>query len=139
MKKTQIGWPFILILSIIFVFVIYQNSISATPAPFFILIILLLFNSLTIRVTDKYVKFSFGIGLINGKYKLEDIEYCKPINYSALGWGIRLKQSAILYNVSGTKAIELSIKGKYRKVWIGTDDPDEIAEYINSKRFKTSL
>jgi hypothetical protein len=54
-------------------------------------------------------------------------------SYIPLGWGIRLKPGVILFNVSGTKAIELSIKGKKLKIWIGTDEPEELSDFINSK------
>jgi hypothetical protein len=102
--------------------------------PYIILaLILVLFYSLTITVDNEYVRFLFGIGLIKGKYRLEDIESCKSISYFPLGWGIRYRPGAILYNVSGNKAIELVIKGKTRKVWIGTNVPDELSEFINSK------
>ena len=59
---------------------------------------------------------------------------CKPISYISLGWGIRLRPGVILFNVSGNKAIELEIKNKKRKIWIGTNCPEEIADFINSKR-----
>jgi hypothetical protein len=91
---------------------------------------------LTIKVDENYVRFSFGIGLFGRKYAISKITSCKPISYIALGWGIRFRKDAILYNVSGNKAVEIEVEGKVMKIWIGTDKPDEIAAYINEQRAK---
>jgi len=135
MKKTQIGWVIIAVILILNCIVIYKcpdNSdvIKISIVSFFVLI---LFYRLTINVTDQYVKFSFGIGLIRGKYPLDRIISCKPITYVNMGCGIRWRPGVILFNVSGHKAIELEIKGKNNKIWIGTDSPEEISGYVNFK------
>ena len=102
------------------------------------IVLFALFFKLTIQVTDNFVHFSIGIGLIHGKYKIEDIESCKPLNYVPFGWGIRIRPGAILFNVAGNKAVELSIKGKKRKVWLGTNKPDDLSAYIQSKLKSTN-
>ncbi|HBL74040.1 MAG: hypothetical protein A2W90_12595 [Bacteroidetes bacterium GWF2_42_66] len=141
MKQTQIGWVVILIIAIIDISAFFQMPYSSGKNIFFGIttLVLLLSYNLTIRVTDEYVKFSFGIGLIRGKYKLSDIATCRPDSYFALGWGIRFRPEGILYNVSGNKAIELTFKHKAGKVWLGTNVPEELAEYINSKIRKDKL
>jgi hypothetical protein len=133
MKKTQIGWLIIAIIGILNVLVLSQiHDVGSVKILVIIsLVVLLLFFQLTIRVDKEYVRFSFGIGLIRGKYRLVDIESCRPISYFPLGWGIRFRPGIVLFNVSGTKAIELSIKGKSRKIWIGTNNPDEVASAVN--------
>jgi hypothetical protein len=133
MKKTQIGWLTIAIIGILNVFVLCQTRDFESIKILIIisLVVLLLLFKLTIRVDDEFVRFSFGIGLIRGKYRIVDIESCRPISYLPLGWGIRLRPGVILFNVSGTKAIELSIRGKSRKIWIGTNNPDEVASVVN--------
>lgn len=134
MKKTQIGWVMNVVVIIINVIVLFgYNSPGGNHILVLIsLALLLLFNSLTITVEEGFVKFSFGIGIIKGQYRIDDIISCKSINYFPLGWGIRWRPGVILFNVSGTKAIELTIKGKSRKIWIGTDKPDLLADYINT-------
>ena len=133
MKKTQYGWVFLEVIILIFGFIIYQNRNLNTIVILssLAIVLLLLFYKLTILVTDDAVKFSLGIGIIKGKYKLSVINYCKPLSYIPFGWGIRLRPGIILFNVSGNKAIELEIKNKNRKVWIGTNNPEEISQYIN--------
>ncbi len=135
MKRTQIGWVVILIIAIIDICAFFQIPYSSGKNIFFGIttLVLLLSYNLTIRVTDEYVKFTLGIGLIRGKYKLSDIATCRPDSYFSMGWGIRLRENGILYNVSGNKAIELTFKHKSGKVWLGTDVPEELAGYINSK------
>lgn len=138
MKRTQFGWVFLGVIVIIFGFIIYQNQEFKTILTLSALaiVLLLLFYKLTISVTDENVKFSLGVGIIKGKYKLSDINYCKPLSYIPFGWGIRLRPGVILFNVYGNKAIELEIKNKNRKVWIGTNKPEEISQYINSMKAK---
>lgn len=99
-------------------------------------LILICFFKMTIKVDDDFVHVILGVGLIRWKYAISNIESCKSISYFALGWGIRFVADATLFNVSGNKAIELQIKGKNRKVWLGTDRPEELAEYINQQREK---
>ena len=133
MKKTQIGWMIIAVLLAINIFIIYQHPklIAIVLITAISFIILLLFFNLTIIVNNTEVKYSFGVGLIRGSFRIKDIESCKQVSYFPLGWGIRYRPGVVLYNVSGNKAIELSVKGKKRKVWIGTDQPALISEYIN--------
>jgi hypothetical protein len=138
MKAAQFGWVFVIIILLTTGFLIYQTQeLSALIAiPIISVLLLLLFYKLTIVVNDDVVCFSFGIGLIRGKYKLIDIVKCNPVSFFPFGWGIRLKPGVILFNVSGNKAIELELKNKNRKVWIGTNNPDEISQYINSMKAK---
>jgi hypothetical protein len=138
MKRTQFGWVFLAVIIAILAFVAYQKQDTSIMIIMIAIstILLFLFYKLTIKVSEEYVEFSLGIGLISGKYTLESISQCNPLNYISFGWGIRLRPGIILFNVSGTKAIELEIKNKNRKIWIGTNCPEEIADYINSKKNK---
>ncbi|MCT4590901.1 MAG: hypothetical protein N4A71_23960 [Carboxylicivirga sp.] len=135
MKKIQTGWVIIVVTLVAWFFVMffYRELYASMTISLVSLLILLLFYKLTVEVSDKHVSFYMGIGLIRRTFALKDIIHCKPISYMPLGWGIRFRPGAILYNVSGTKAIELKLKNKRWNVWIGTDVPDELADYINSK------
>jgi len=135
MKRTQIGWVFLIIIPALSYFIWQMEPTSSKLIPMFMIMALVLinFSCMTIKVDDDFVRVAFGIGLIRWKYAISNIEHCKSISYLALGWGIRFRPGATLYNVSGNKAIELTIKGKSRKVWLGTDRPDELAEYITSR------
>jgi len=135
MKRTQVGWVFLIIIPALSYFVWQMDPTSSKLTSMFIImgLILLNFSCMTIKVDDDFVRVVLGIGLIRWKYAISDVEYCKSIKYAALGWGIRFVADATLFNVSGNKAIELQIRGKSRKVWLGTDRPDELAEYITAR------
>lgn len=97
-----------------------------------ILICLLIFYKLTISVSDTYVSFRMGIGLVSRKYLISDIKSCMPVkNNIFTGIGIRMLTNGWLYNVSGLQAIELTFKNRKTVVRIGTDKPEEVAMEIN--------
>lgn len=135
MKKTQVGWAFILILSALMIWLLWkgQDQNILIGSGIFFTVILLLFYRLTVIVTETHVKYIFGIGLIKGKFELRDIIACRPLTYTPLGWGIRFRPGVTLYNVSGNSAIELELKNRDRKVWLGTNSPEELATFINEK------
>jgi hypothetical protein len=136
MKKTQTGWIFIILITAFTIYGFLSSGFTRGNTFWILaslLIILLLFYNLTITVDDHFVRFSFGIGIIRGKFALSEIDTCRPKTYIALGWGIRLRPGVIIYNVSGNKAIELKIKGKKRYVWIGTNSPEELCGYIHQR------
>jgi hypothetical protein len=136
MKRTQIGWVIILVISFLTISTFIINTDPHQQIKLVILsgLILINFGCLTIKVDQEYVRCAFGVGLIRWKYKLSDIEKCSSITTFSLGWGVRFQKDGVLYNVSGNKAIELSLKGKSRLVKIGTDKPNELVSYINEKR-----
>ena len=135
MRHTQIGWVFIIIIIPLVLFMtFYQPDLQNLHLMWSIaFIILLLFFKLTISVDDKYVKFSFGIGIIRGKFLLADIESCTAKSYVSLGWGIRYRPGIVIYNVSGNKAIELIVRSKRNKIWLGTNKPEEFVKFINQR------
>jgi fumarate reductase subunit D len=94
---------------------------------------LLTFYKLKIIVDNTTVSFKLGIGLFGKSYNISDINYCKPVKNSAIyGIGIRKISNGWLYNVSGLKAIELSFKNSKKIVRIGTNNPFEVCEFIQS-------
>jgi len=135
MKKTQIGWVIIAIVLVIEAISIIQypgntNFIILTTG---MLLMLLLFGTLTIIVTDTHLKFRFGVGLVRGSYLLSDIIYCRPISYFSLGWGIRFKPGVTIFNVSGNKAVEIKRRSSDQIIYIGTDNPEEVAAWVYKK------
>lgn len=95
-----------------------------------IVLIALLFGSLTISLTQDRVIISFGIGLIKKKYPLAPIVRAEPVkNKWWYGWGIRFTPHGWLYNVSGMDAVEIEFENG-KKVRIGTDEPENLAQAI---------
>ncbi|HYW94497.1 MAG TPA: hypothetical protein VE870_02805 [Bacteroidales bacterium] len=140
MKKTQIAWIFIF--AIVVIFPVVFSSRADNPllliTSAIILVILLLFFRLTLKVDDHYVRYVFGIGLIRGKYALENIESCSAVRDKFLGWGIKFSPDATIYNIAGRYAIELKIRDQEKPVLIGTNQPEKFAGYIESKLIKSS-
>jgi hypothetical protein len=140
MKRTQFGWVIVLIVLPLTLFITFFQNVGQNLWLLWTIMamVLLLFFRLTISVDDKYVRFTFGIGIIRGKYLIDDIESCSAKSYLPLGWGIRYRPGVMVYNVSGNKAVELIVRGKSNKIWLGTNKPQEIADYINSIRGSVS-
>lgn len=91
-----------------------------------LLLVILLFASLTVEIAGGHLRIRFGIGLIRKRWPLDEIEGCRPSRTSWLyGWGIRKIPGAWLYNVSGLDAVELKMKSG-KAVRIGTDGPQAL-------------
>jgi hypothetical protein len=107
-------------------------GIGLLVAPVILAISLVLFHSLTLRVSRDGVSFAFGPGLIRKKIPLSDIESARAVkNHWYHGWGIKKISGGWLYNVSGFDAVELLHKNG-RKTRIGTDEPKNLLAAINS-------
>ncbi len=93
---------------------------------------LVLFYKLTVQIKDGLVEFWFGPGLIRKKIPLDEIVSCRPVrNNWWHGWGIHRFGGGVLYNVSGLDAVEIELMSG-KKLRIGTDQPEKLAEVINN-------
>nr|WP_321454276.1 hypothetical protein [uncultured Carboxylicivirga sp.] len=139
-KSEQIGWAVIFVLLTIMTilgFSIDQNNLVYVAT--ICVIVLLLTYKLTITIDSNWVRFSMGIGLISGKFAMKDIISCAAVDYMPLGWGIRFRPGKIIYSVTGSKALELTVRGKNLKIWIGTDDPEILVRIIREIKRKQML
>jgi hypothetical protein len=97
-------------------------------------LVLPLFHSLTVEVTDETVRAYFGPGLASFDFPLCNIESVSVVrNPWYYGWGIRLTPRGWLYNVSGLDAVELQLRSG-KRVRLGTDEPRQLAQAIQSAR-----
>lgn len=107
-----------------------------SPAVTLLVIALLtaLFSTLTVAIGDRRLSWSFGPGLIRKSVSLDQIAEATPVTHSLLaGFGIRYTPDGWLYNVSGRRAVKVRLlDGKQFR--IGTDEPEALAEAINSSR-----
>lgn len=140
MKFSQTG--FVAILSAGLVFVTAFIALAEHPVKYaalsvvglLLLIMLLIFYKLEVEVSDHSVDVRFGIGLIRRHIDISDISAAAVVrNPWWVGWGIRFALNYTLYNVSGLDAVELTLKGKKRKIRIGTNAPKELVYLINQK------
>ena len=134
-KHTQTGYLMIaaLIIPLFILYFVMNNAEFAQilPIVFFILLIALsLFYSLTVEINETMISVKFGIGIINKKFILKDIESCNIVkNYWYYGWGIRFTPHGWLYNISGLSAVEIQMKNN-KKYRIGTDEPKKLEQAI---------
>jgi hypothetical protein len=108
-------------------------AVLAIPA-----LVLLLFHSLTVEVTDETVHVYFGAGLASFDFALRDIATVVAVrNPWYYGWGIRITPYGWLYNVSGLDAVELGLRSG-KRVRIGTDEPRKLVQAIERARTATA-
>ena len=138
-KYIQFGTVLItLLLPCLILFFVLLAESGFRDIPYLLLSVifllgLLCFYNLTITIDNTYVSFKMGVGFIKKQYKITDIKSCRPVRNSILkGIGIRYFPNVILYNVSGLKAVELEFHNSERVVRIGTNQPEEVAQQINS-------
>jgi hypothetical protein len=91
-----------------------------------------LFSSLTVTVSDEDLCFYFGPGVWTRRIPLDAIEAVESVRNSAWhGWGIRFTHHGWLYNVSGLRAVELTVRDEGR-LRVGTDEPEALAAAIRA-------
>jgi hypothetical protein len=97
-----------------------------------LLVTLFLFASLTVEVTDAEVRLSFGPGVIQKSFQVDEIRDVHLVrNPWYYGWGIRMTPHGWLFNVAGYEAAEL-IFDSGNKVRIGSDEPSRLMAAIRS-------
>lgn len=93
-----------------------------------------LFSSLTTIVDEDELRFYFGPGFWTRRFALDDIISVDVVRNSALyGWGIRYTHHGWLYNVSGLRAVELTIRGE-GQLRLGTDEPEALKAALEQAR-----
>jgi hypothetical protein len=91
-----------------------------------------LFSSLTIVIEDGVLRSYFGPGLPAKTAKIEEIASAEVVeNPWYAGWGIRVLPRGMLYNVSGLKAVEITLKNG-QVFRLGTDEPDALRAAIRA-------
>ena len=128
----------VIIISLLKFYIHYQLGYTDfTPVillTFILSAVLMLVYRLTITISEQYVSFKMGIGLINKKYPISDIKSVEIVKNSWIyGWGIRVIPRGWLFNVSGFKAIELRFHSSDKVIRIGTDKPEEVEKEIKSR------
>jgi hypothetical protein len=96
---------------------------------------------LTVSITDEYVAFRFGIGLVKKKYRLDQIRKCTPVIgkfsvFSRISFENLPNGSKAYVLSSALPSVEITYEnenGIIIRDRVGTDKPDEIADFINKK------
>ena len=134
-RRTQIAWPTVVGLSltaivITWAFLLAQFTVGLGISFGVVLLILALFATLTVTVTNEGVFASFGIGVIHKRVSFSDVaEFSRVRNSWIYGWGIHRYPGGVLYNASGLSAVEFALTDG-RRVRIGTREPEALAEVV---------
>jgi hypothetical protein len=135
-RHTQLGWVVLVAMALTAVVVgglLIAGGLSAAGGITVgvLLLVCVLFGSLTITIDDEAFAFHFGVGLIRKRIPLAEITTRQatttPWYY---GWGIRLYSGGWLYNVSGRHSVELWLQDG-RRVRVGTDEPDAVLKALD--------
>lgn len=91
-----------------------------------------LFSSLTIIVRDTELEHHFTLGFWRKRVPLAEIVSATITRTTLLeGWGLRVTTRGMLYNVSGTRAVEVTLRTG-RAFRLGSDEPDALASAIRA-------
>jgi len=112
------------------------NSYTAGVAILFGVIVV--FNRMSITVTNREIRVSLGAGFVVETILLADIQSIEEVkNPWYAGWGIRLIRSAwgygTLYCVQGRRAVEIRFKGTHDFIRIGTRNPGKLKQEITMR------
>jgi len=101
----------------------------------FFIAALVLFYALTVGIQNNIITCRFGIGLIRKSISITEIQSVRAVqNPWYAGWGIRwIPGQYWLWNVSGFKAVELTLKDG-KRFRIGTDEPEALVRAIESNK-----
>jgi hypothetical protein len=133
-RHTQIGYLTLIVSLVAALGIFAMGSSGLRPVTGAVAVLLVvsgvLFSSFTVEINDRELRFHFGPGLWRRRYPLADTMAADPTQSSWWeGWGIRITPRGMLYNVSGTGAVEIHLRsGKHFR--IGTDEPELLAEAL---------
>jgi len=148
-KNSQTGWIMIGLFSLISIQItvsFLRFGTNHLPLGVFIgllaltIAVILTFFRLTIKADEKCIHVIFGIGLMHIKICPETVSEVKVVKTPwYYGLGIRITPRGMLYNVHGSKAVQITYKdvrssdGKHKTVIIGTNDPEPLKDFIQKR------
>ena len=137
-RHRQVGWVIYLTTavpaSIVVVAALATDAWFVLVALVPMLIVLVIFGSLTIEIDDEAITARFGVSAIQRRFALDDIVAAVAVrNPWRWGWGIRYIPGGRLYNVSGTGAVELALFDG-RRIRLGTDEPHRLLGALQAVR-----
>lgn len=135
-RHTQIGYLTLIVILVAALGIAASLPNEARPVSLgvaaLLVIIAVLFSSLTVEVGDGELRFHFGPGFWRKRVALSEVAAATPTQSSWWeGWGIRFTLREMLYNVSGTDAVEIELRSGQR-FRIGTDEPEALVQAIQT-------
>ena len=137
-SSSQTGWLIIALLAAGFIAVFSTLSLEAiTTTQYAVLMALIIasvfFYKLTVVVDRGVIVVSFGQGMISRTIRVRDLASCRVVKVPWYwGFGIRLTPSGWMYNVVGTRAVEVTYKSG-KKFIIGSSEAETLCEVIEDE------
>jgi hypothetical protein len=133
-RHTQIGYLTLIVILVATLGIFALGPRSPLPVTISVAVLLIisavLFSSLTVEISDRELRIHFGPGFWRRRYALTEVTAVEVTRSSWWeGWGIRITPRGMLYNVSGTDAVEIKLRsGAHFR--IGTDEPEALAQAV---------
>jgi len=134
-RHTQVGWVMLVAAAALVALAwgaLPPEAAVAARIPLLLIAALLLFvfGTLTVEVTEDAIRLWFGVGLVRKRIPLRELRNWREFrNPWYTGWGIRLGPGGVCWNVSGFDAVQLEL-GDGKRFRIGTDEPTELVAAI---------
>jgi len=142
-EKSQLGWVVIVLFALVIVFLClaYALQWGDNPLPFIpflglssVLVLLgFMLYKLTVEVTGSTLRLTYGFGLINLNFEIDELEETEIIRVPwYYGIGIRITPKGMLYSIHGWKALRIKYKskGKSKTVMVGTAEPEQLKQAL---------
>jgi hypothetical protein len=106
------------------------DASHAHPTPLVLAAILgicaILFSSLTIELSEGWLSWHFGPGLLHKQVATAELRNVIVTKTGLLhGWGVHFTRNGWLYNVSGFDAVQITLKSG-KTFLLGTDEPEQL-------------
>jgi len=135
---TQIGWVLLAALAAGAGVVVFATSktgwsTAASVVLTLLIVVAVLFCTLTVRINGGLLECRYGPGLICKYIPLATIRGVRTVRTAWYqGWGIRLTSDGWLFNVSGLDAVEIELADG-KRIRVGTDEPQVLAAAIRGR------
>jgi hypothetical protein len=136
-RHTQVGHVTVVLVVAMVALAMGMAAWSGQAGPAIVggllLLVLAQFGSLTTTVDDEALELRMGMGVIRRRIPLRQIASVAVVRTSWIwGWGIRWTPHGWLWNVWGTRGVELRyLDGERFRV--GTDEPERLAAAIQAR------
>ena len=139
-KHTQFGTLMVILFALVIpptlalLILAPETRLITGPVLAVLVVVALLFCTLTIEVTADTIVAAFSLGVISKTIRVTDIKDARLVrNKWWYGWGVRFVPGGWMFNVSGLDAVELEIDGAWN-FRIGTDEPERLLAAIQDAR-----
>jgi hypothetical protein len=135
-RHTQVGYLTLIVILVAALGIVASLPDNVRPVTLgvagLMVTVAVLFSSLTVEVSEGELRFHFGPGFWRKRIALGAVTAATPTQNSWWeGWGIRFTPRGMLYNVSGTNAVEIELRSGQR-FRIGTDEPEALVQAIRT-------